>query len=77
MPDHLQELLKRARAVAPTAEQEERQRLSFVYGTLKIEDGGVTRDGVTNVSEEMKRQESAPAEVRPTAGDGAAIPNSS
>ena len=57
MSDHLQELLAKARSVAPTPEQEERQRLSFVYGTLKIEDGAVTRADVERVLQELDRQE--------------------
>ena len=64
MPDHLQELLAKARAVEPTARQDEQQRLSFVYGTLKIEDDGVKREDVERVSERLRERGTAPAETR-------------
>ena len=68
MSDHLRELLAKARAAPPTAVQEDRQRVSFVYGTLKIEDDGVSREQVERVSRDIRERDRADAEARQTAG---------
>ena len=60
MSDHLKELLGKAREAEKSANREavrERQRVSFVYGSLKIEDAGVTERSVADTSREMHRKE--------------------
>ena len=48
----LKELLEKAKLHPMTPEERERQRRSFVYGNLKIENDSVTRELVDQVADE-------------------------
>ena len=49
----LAKLLTEALGREMTAEQKEAQRLSFVYGTTKIENDAITRDTVQKAAQEV------------------------
>jgi hypothetical protein len=51
MPNHLAELLEKAKAVPITPEDEREQRESFAYGSANIENEYVTREVVRRASE--------------------------
>lgn len=50
-----EEMIERAKKVAPTAEQKERQRLSFAYGNAKTENDLVTWDMVKEAALKHKK----------------------
>jgi hypothetical protein len=53
MPTKLQELLKTARRVVPTSQEQEEQRRSFAYGNTKIENPRITRETVDREAESL------------------------
>jgi hypothetical protein len=55
MQESLQKLLTAARAVKPSADQNEEQRRSFAYGNTNIENPRITRETVEKEAEEMKK----------------------
>ena len=52
----LAELIERARMIEMTADERERQRRSFAYGNISIENGLVTRAMVEECAEAQKRR---------------------
>ena len=60
MSDSLKQLLEKAGEAQRTQDAatiEERQRVSFVYGSLNIEDPEITEESVIRASREMRRKE--------------------
>jgi hypothetical protein len=55
MTETLMELIRRARAINMTPQQEREQRVSFVYGNTKIENERITRELVREVDAEMSK----------------------
>lgn len=49
----ISEMIELARAYKMTAEQEDAQRRSFVFGNVAIENPSITREFVDRVAEEM------------------------
>lgn len=60
MSEELDELIEMARAIRMTPEQAERQRRSFAYGNVKIENDSIPWDRIDRASERLsKRSERA------------------
>ena len=53
MTDHLKVLVDKARKVKMSAEQEEEQRQSFVYGNTNIENDLITRKMVSEKAKKL------------------------
>jgi hypothetical protein len=54
MTSSIQNLIERARKVQMTEPQKVEQRISFAYGTTKIENKNVTREMVVNAAQAVK-----------------------
>ena len=54
MTSSIQMLIERAREVQMTEPQKVEQRISFAYGTTKIENDNVTREMVINAAQTAK-----------------------
>lgn len=51
----LDDMIAAARKIKMTPEQEEEQRLSFVYGNCKIENDLITREMVAEAAERLRQ----------------------
>ncbi len=51
----LERLVERARSVRMTEPQKAEQRISFAFGTAKIENENVTREMVVQAAKELKK----------------------
>lgn len=51
----LEELIEKARTIAPNANEREAQRRSFAYGNAKIENSRVTREMVDRAADAKKK----------------------
>lgn len=56
MSGNLERLIEQARKVRMTEPQKVEQRISFAYGTAKIENENVTREMVANAARPSKGQ---------------------
>lgn len=54
MTSSIQKLIERARKVQMTDPQKIEQRISFAYGTTKIENDNVTREMVVSAAQTVK-----------------------
>jgi hypothetical protein len=54
--EELDELIKMARMIRMTPEQSERQRRSFAYGNVKIENDSITSEMIDRAAEELEKQ---------------------
>jgi len=54
MSSPIEKLIERARKVQMTEPQKVKQRISFAYGTTKIENENVTREMVANAAQSKK-----------------------
>jgi hypothetical protein len=52
----LDELIEMARTIRMTPKQAERQRRSFAYGNLKIENDSITWDMIDRAAERLERE---------------------
>jgi hypothetical protein len=52
----LDELIERARTIRMTPEQAERQRRSFAYGNVKIENDSITWDMIDRAAERLQKE---------------------
>ena len=55
MTEKLQQLLDKAKALTPSAEQKEEQRRSFAYGNTNIENPLITRAMIDEEAEKLKK----------------------
>jgi hypothetical protein len=55
MTHALMELVRRAKAISMTPQQEREQRVSFVYGNTNIENERITRDLVREVDDKLTK----------------------
>lgn len=55
MTEALMELIRRAKTINMTPQQEREQRVSFVYGNTNIENGRITRELVREVEAELTK----------------------
>ncbi len=56
MSKELDELIERARTIRMTPEQAERQRRSFAYGNVKIENDSITWDMIDRAAERLQKE---------------------
>jgi hypothetical protein len=54
--DELNEFIEMARTIRMTPEQEERQRRSFTYGNVKIENDSITWDMIDRAAERLEER---------------------
>jgi hypothetical protein len=57
--EELNELIEMARTIQMTPEQAERQRRSFAYGNVKIENDSITWEMIDRAAEELEKEKSA------------------
>ncbi len=57
MTEALKTLMALAGKVQMTAEERERQRMSFAYGSAKIENGSITEEMVKQASIKIKKEQ--------------------
>lgn len=55
MTETLMELVRRAKAIDMTPQQEREQRISFVYGNTNIENERITRELVREVDAKLSK----------------------
>ena len=56
MSEELDELIEMARTIRMTPEQAKRQRRSFAYGNVKIEDDSITWEMIDRAVEELEKE---------------------
>ena len=56
MSEELNELIEMARTIRMTPEKAERQRRSFAYGNVKIENDSITWDRINRAAEELQKE---------------------
>ena len=56
MSEGLNELIEMARTIRMTPEQAERQRRSFAYGNVKIENDSITWDMIDWAAERLEKE---------------------
>ncbi len=56
MSEELDELIEVARAIRMTSEQAERQRRSFAYGNVKIENDSITWEMIHRAAEGLEER---------------------
>ena len=56
MSDELNELIEMSRTIRMTPEQAERQRRSFAYGNVKIENDSITWEMVDRAAEQLEKE---------------------
>ena len=56
MSEELDGLIEMARTIRMTPEQAERQRRSFAYGNVKIENDSITRETIDRAAEELEER---------------------
>ena len=56
MSEELNELIEMARAIRMMADQAERQRRSFAYGNVKIENDSITWDTINRAAERLEKE---------------------
>jgi len=54
--EELNELIEMARTIRMTPEKAERQRRSFAYGNVKIENDSITWDRINRAAEELQKE---------------------
>ena len=57
MSEELDELIEMARTIRMTPEQAERQRRSFAYGNVKVENDSITWEMIDRAAEELAKRE--------------------
>lgn len=56
MTDELNSLIKAAKNVRPSPEQDEAQRLSFAFGNTNIENPRITRETIAKEAEKLNHK---------------------
>lgn len=57
MSEELDELIEMARTIRMTPEQAERQRRSFAYGNVKIENDSIAWEGIDRAAQELEKEQ--------------------
>jgi len=55
VPEELDDLIEMARTIRMTPEQAERQRRSFAYGNVKIENDSITWGTINRAAERLEK----------------------
>ncbi|MFC7053491.1 hypothetical protein ACFQI3_12410 [Hansschlegelia quercus] len=65
MPKALEELIRAAKQITPSAEQRERQRRSFAFGNTHFENSLITREMIDREAEKLDQAAQADSDDRP------------